>query len=361
MSTDCFTTTGCVPIAFAYVPSFAQISQLTNPVKSPKDEELQRNPVDQTVNFFGKKTKELSFSELTAVHSDINDSVWNDLQYNLIWENVVDYTYSLCNTSAECQKKCFQLYTKAKRKGSKKSRQVVINGHAVNGFLSNVKTLLRKYEHLVDEKGSGKSSTNGKTKLTRQNDGPCCSDQSEKTGTEISKVFEQLQVCGELLTIAEKAIDSKLECPEHECLNTKTNATCVVEDTDNDGSSNNTKTNEKSTMKDETTALNTGDTEGTCCKAEGTPQNSIEKQLTEITRSNKEFSSQMKFECNKDTASHLAYSEKHLCPIEVDEYLIKKLHALPGPNWTSEEDAELVRLLVKSLGGATCKVNSKVT
>lgn len=338
------------------MPSFAQISQLTNPVKSPRDDELQRNPVDQTVNFFGKKTKEPLYSELTAIHSDINDSVWNDLQYNLIWENVVDYTYSLCNTSAECQKKCFQLYTKVKRKSSKKSQPVVINGHAVNGFLSNVKTLLRKYEHLVDEKGSGKSSTNGKTKSTRQNEGPCCSNQS--CSTEISKVFEQLQVCGELLTIAEKAIDSKLECPEHECLNVKTNETRIVERSDDDDSSNNTNTSERSTIKDETTVLNMADT---CCKAEGTPQNSLEKPFTEITSSKKEFSSQVKSECNKDTTSHLAYYDKQLCPIEVDEYLIKKLHALPGPNWTCEEDAELVRLLVTSLGGATCKVNSKVS
>lgn len=350
--------TGCVPIAFAYVPSFAQISQLTSPVKSPRDDELQRNPVEKTVNFFGKKTKDRPFSELTSVRSDINDSVWNDLQYNLVWENVVDYSYSLCNTSAECQKKCFQLYTKVKRKRSKKSRPVVINGHAVNGFLSNVKTLLRKYEHLVDEKSSGKTSIHGKAKSTRQNDGPCCSSQLDKTDTEISKVFEQLEVCGDLLTMAEEAIDSKLECPERECFNVKPIETCVVEGTDHNDPSRNANTNENSMIKDEKSALSMESTEGTCCTEDKT---SLEKQCAEITAGNKEFSSLGKNESNKDITSLLASSEKQLCPIEVDEYLIKKLHALPGPNWTYEEDTELVRLLVKSLGGATCKVNSKVT
>ena len=343
--------------------------------KSPRDDKPKHNPVEQTVVFFDKQMKELSFPKITAVRSELSDSMWNDLQYDLIWENVVDYSYSLCNTDAEHQQKCFQLYTKAKRKSSKKSQPVLINDHAVNGFLSNVKTILRKYEHLVDEKANGEISTkheNGKSggfskqdscsKSTRLNDGPCCSNESAKSNTEISRVFEQLEICGDLLTIAEKAIDFKLEASEHEKLSVKTNtdtsAKSTMEGAECEDSGTCTSTSKKlSVVKSEETASKLGDNEDVCNQEDEPSQD----QLTEITNKNKEHSTPEKSKCNKHCASsHVTSAKRQLCPIEVDEILTNELHVLPGPNWTCDEDTELVQLLVKSLGGATSKVNGKV-
>lgn len=302
--------------------------------------------------------------------------MWNDLQYDLIWENVVDYTYSLCSTNSEHQQKCFELYTKAKRKSSRKSQPVLINDHAVNGFLSNVKNILLKYEYLVDDKGNGEISTKHEklgscskhdcSKSTRRNDGPCCSNQSAKNDTEISRVFEQLEVCGDLLTIAEKAIDLKLEGPDHEGLSIRSNIDAseksMVEEPEHEGSCTSINSSEKSMIMGKETALNLGDNEDVCYKEEHPSQNELGNKKTDVIENSKEFSSKAKSEWNKHCmSSHLAYAKRHLCPIEVDEFLTNELHVLPGGNWTCEEDTELVQLVVKSLGGATSKVNSKVT
>ena len=316
--------------------------------------------------------KDVSFPKVTAVHSEISDSLWNDLQYDVIWENVVDYTYSLCNTDATHQQKCFQLYTKVKRKSCKKSTHPVsINGHAVNGFLTNVKTILRKYEHLVDEKAndeisakneSGKlgscSKQDSYSKSSRQNDDPCCSDESRKT--DISQAFEQLEVCGDLLNIAEKVIDIKLEDFENGKLdtkaNTETNEESAVAGPKPEGSSTDMNTCKNSMIKIEETELNLG-SEDVCYTEDDT--SSIKQ--AEITKDKKEPSSQEKSNCSRHSASsHSRSAKRQLCPIEVDERLTNELHVLPGPNWTCDEDTELVQLLVKSLGGSTSKVNSKV-
>ena len=356
---ECFTKTGCVPKAFAYVPSFAQILQLMHPAKSPKDEKPNHDPVEQSVNFFDRTMKDLKFPNISAEHSEISDSVWNDLQYDFIWENVVDYTYSLCNSDAKHQQKCFQLYTKVKRKSSKKSHPVLINDHAVHGFLTNVKTILRKYEHLVDEKANGEISTkheNGKlgscskqdcdSKSTLQNDATCCSNESSKTDTDISRVFEQLEVCGDLLTIAEHAIDIKLEGSEHGGLDIKAN----------------TDTNEKSTIVGAESEVS-GASINTCNNStlktlDVDKENEDHNDHTDNTKNHKEPLSREK---PKSTRHSLHSGKKQLCPIEVDEFLTNELHVLPGPNWTCDEDTELVQLLVKSLGGATSKINSKVS
>ena len=46
------------------------------------------------------------------------------------------------------------------------------------------------------------------------------------------------------------------------------------------------------------------------------------------------------------------------CPIKIDENLKNRLATTPGPNWTSDEDDELVQLLMNSSGMG--KMSNKV-
>ena len=330
-------------------------------MKSPKDEKPQHSPVDQTVKFFDKKTKESLFPKISPVHPEYGDSLWNELQYDSIWEHVVDYTYSLCSTSTEHQRKCFQLYTKTRRKTSKKSQPVLINDGAVNGFLLNVKSVLTKYENLVDEKSLSKVSakhepgnpggclkTDGSSKSAGPNDDACCSDGSAKADTEISRAVKQLEVCGNLLSIAEKAIDLKLEDFDNDEMSGQASGNTVMEALQCQDLNTVNNTKEKSAQCEEA-VLNLGSNEGLVPKQD------------KPTKCTSPSQKDLKSECTKHLASsHLAYTKRHLCPIEVDECLTNEIQSLPGPHWTCDEDTELVQLLVKSWGGTASKANSKV-
>lgn len=318
------------------MPSFTQISQLTCSSKLPKEHQQKHYPVHETVNFFNKKTKEPASCSKT--NSGLGDSVWNDLQYDTIWENVIDYSYSLCNTNSDHQQKCFQLYTKARRKSSKKLPKAAKSDLALSGRLSNVKTISTQYEHLVEAKVNSENRRNQETLGISTKQGS--SKQAFETDLEISHVYEQLQVCGDLLNIAETAaMDLTYQCPERERLSVGMLENTMEKPERRESS-------EKSVTKAFGNELNVSGNHNACSLKMNSPAECSKKiSKQEISESSK----------------HLKCAKRQLCPIEVNEHLTNELQVLPGPNWTSDEDSELVRLLVNSLGGATNKGNTKVS
>ncbi|XP_028406216.1 uncharacterized protein LOC114528733 isoform X2 [Dendronephthya gigantea] len=370
---ESLTQSGRIPKPFSYVPSFTQISQLTRTPESPTLGVPSSNPVDQVVTFFDKKPKDSSYSKTNSAGSEHVDSLWNDLQYDTTWENAVDFTYSLCSNDRENREKCFQLYTKIKRKPKRKSRPVGVNGGSENGLLSNVKTILQKYEDLVDEKETkaGAIVTKHENKSSKQrlvqNDSPCCSNQSAKNDGDISRLFGQLEVYGDLLTIAEKAIDLKIESQDDENIS-RTNSDANVKHSmenrwggetvgQNIGTSRkNSGTSDVLRPRDNCPGDNCpGDNcPGDNCPGDNCPGTRGNK--AEITNNGRKPSLQGRAE-NKPCS--VTSRGKQFCPIELDEVLTNELQLLPSPNWTCENDTELVQLLVTSLGGVSSKFSSK--
>ena len=261
----------------------------------------------------------------------------------------MDFAYSLCNTDSKNREKCFQLYTKVKRKPKRRTRAAGVGDGSENGLLS----FLQKYEDLVDGNGTKEGflakheNKSPKQRLAR-NDSPCCSNQSAKTDGDISRLFGQLEVYGDLLTITEKVIDLKLESPEHENI-TKTNA-----DTNGKHSRESRETAGQSNRTSET---NLGDS-NTLCPVDTSSETRVKNNRAEVTNNGRRPSLQSRPE---NRACFFTSQEKQLCPIEVDDVLTNELQLLPAPNWTCENDTELVQLLVKSLGGVSnSKFSSKV-
>lgn len=359
----------CIPRAFAYVPSFHQIHQLTEKSKS-KGKVQQQHPIDQTIDFFPLKTAEKKESGLSVIGSKANEETaefWSDLQNDCIWESVVDFTYSLCSNIEGLQETCLQVYAKVKQKKSKKLATLEISGlhssesdlcdsHLQKKIPENCQNLWKS--HLFSDRKRDSTKHNhqnadgySQTSVERPggSDGVDNSSQSrerkpgKKVGTCLQFTNKKLLMrSGDHNSHSGISVESLTEHDNSTNLSDKASGRVkkFFQDTEEKLNESEKLEGSQESVKSCSSTLETGCQKGKRRGADSDQQNC------------KETETQSK--------SSGSVSGQQLCPIQTDECFMDKLAKTPGPSWMNDEDIQLVQLLINSLGSGTSKMNGKV-
>ncbi|XP_046857635.1 uncharacterized protein LOC124451045 [Xenia sp. Carnegie-2017] len=313
---DSLTRFGRIPKSFTYVPSFAQLSQLAHASKSSSKLHLSsQDAVDETVNFFNKKTRDSHTSKSAKALSRHGENIWNELQDDLIWENVVNFTYSLCRPTDNIEEhveKCFQLYTKVKKRPFGKKQRL----SKENDLLSNLK--------IVSMSDNGLKRIDTSTQTASSKSAARYSRPSSATDLEISRVFEELEACGNMLDLTQKTMSIKENFSHLEVIDSEKSHKDILKFVPRD----------YGIAKSESSSLNLV---------------FLGKQLKTLEMNPSRQT--VKLPCIGGKGG--------LRAISVDLNLTNELQVLPSCNWSCDEDTELVQFLVNSHGGATSKMNGK--
>ena len=282
--------------------------------------------MEQTVNFFSQKSVEKDGAILESLlnQPEENEELWNNIQNDTVWENVLEYTYSLSNTNKDHQS-CVDVYTKQRRKKNKKmatnSSSINKNCSSSSKSLASEKMLANvvniNYCNVVKCKHDGSSTVCLKNK---QLFGKARGELSD-TLQNPKENFQKLETFDCHTDYKADEIDETL-CQE---LNGKLNENGRQKLSSNSLSDNQISTTENATTKPLSTNCDQPKSRKNCSKV------------------------------NSSTNS-----DKHLVQIEVDEYQTNKMQWSPGQNWTADEDNQLVQLLIDPYGCNTTKTNSNV-
>ena len=325
-----------IPEAFTYVPSFSQIRQLTEkPISSTK--EAIKPPVDQTVEFFpgkARSTKESGQPKTSAKTTE--EAVWSDLQNDIVWESVVDFTYSLCSTSKDLKVACLQVYTRVKRKRTKKTVPIDSKSSRNNpGSLENVLNKSLK-----------------KMPCARENNDSCeiLKKSFDGSGIELFSNSSERRLSGSNVVI--KSCHLSEERPNETSLQQLNKYSSENEDLDH---------SKQNASKDETCSALFPELMKKMIINEDTKQSNSQHSVDMLSkcfetgclnvRSSDSTVASEQQKCKKPR-NHLKVDNliSDKCPIKIDENLKNRLATTPGPNWTSDEDDELVQLLMNSSG-----------
>lgn len=410
---DCLKESKSIPRAFAYVPCFTQLSQLIERLKPSGKDEPQ---VDQVVDFFTKNTldtKEADVSKTNAQKTEDCGRLWSDIQNDTIWGNVVDYTYSLCSTNTNQRQNLLQVYTKVKQKKKKKRNPAVAPklSEDPNHDSTLSKNLLEQLKNLLnnsptsDEKPNGSqaastdtltrlldTSANATSSCQRSEKQPIESDithcghisDSKPTETEIktnclpslnkrsSRVSEDCSNSNEkfsLLEISTNVPDSlacgsdRTLCCEEMTRNSRetekqTSSSDSVESSYQSLDADSMNAGRSQAIDDTAHMKNSRETEKATSSSDAVESLHQSLDADSMNAERLVDTAHLKSKKNRSKSCNVV-TNKDLWPIKVDEQLTDKLALVPGPNWTADEDIQLVQLLINCLGSGTSKMNSK--